>query len=111
MRRSLENPARRPGELSVAALSAAPATRALLSGAVPGGALPTLAKTVRSRCTSPVCILWSGYDEKAGEPAFLRSMVATSDGADFRPVLACLTRATGYRQGSAPNYFSVFTAQ
>jgi hypothetical protein len=57
------------GELSIAALSAAPATRALLPGAVPGESATTLAKAVRSRCTSLLCVLWSGYDEKAGEPA------------------------------------------
>jgi hypothetical protein len=75
-RRAFETASRRylgrliaAGDLSVAALSAAPATRALLPGAVPGGGVTTLAKTVRSRCTSPICVLWSGYDEKAGEPA------------------------------------------
>jgi len=60
---------RAAGDLSIAALSAAPATRALHPGAIPGGGATTLAKTVRSRWTSPISVLWSGYDEKAGEPA------------------------------------------
>ena len=57
---------RAAGDLSIAALSGPPATRALLPGPSRVGGATTLAKPVRSRCASPICVLWSGY---AGEPA------------------------------------------
>jgi len=65
-RRAFETAARRflgrliaAGELSVAALNAPPATRALLPGAVPGGGATTLAEAAKSRSVSLVRILWA----------------------------------------------------
>jgi hypothetical protein len=58
------------GRLSVADLHAPRKACTLPPVANSGGSATTIAKSARSRWTSPISVLWSGYyDEKAGEPA------------------------------------------
>ena len=57
------------GRLTVADLHAPRKACTLGPVANSGGGATTLAKTVRSRCMTPIRVLWSGYDEEAGEPA------------------------------------------
>lgn len=71
-RRAFETAARRyvdrlvtQGRLPVDALHSRTATRALVVGAVSGSGATGVAKTARSRSTSPVRVLWAGYGQDA----------------------------------------------
>jgi hypothetical protein len=50
----------RLGRLSVAEMHAPQKACTLVSGAISGSGATGVAETARSRCTSPVCVLWAG---------------------------------------------------
>src|SRR5262249_29384117 len=50
------------GQLSLGALYAAPATRALPGGSISARTAATLAGDAQSRCVAPIQVLWAGVD-------------------------------------------------